>query len=621
MNVDWCVPAGSVSWIASLAIALLTGLVALFAGGMVADWCVTWYHISAFEGASGYFVVFAALLSGIGGTIVGLVVARAVAGAGGRTLTATGLSVATVCLVATGVASAARLLADVPPEIDGERLWLLVELRWTTPPVERTEARSLHPDVHGVLPGTERTGFNAFGSAWHIRLGSLSGSTLRREARGRLFTEDVRQEDNAWIVPGIVDVFTSRGNRVLGVYDGDRHVTATALPLPRSPGHECLTWSEWLPAVATGTDAGDAPVSYRYRVVPRNAPVRWQHAGPFVIETRVASLFPTDDAGGLSANSRFDVRYGDNVLPGLEDATSISMIATSPVTLLARSLSMCRLITSTDDGASATDQPRCADDGPVWRLDPTGATRVTQEHAPRGWFDRDSFTEPGLYVLGPAVLDTRSLAITANGWPVEPSHQFDLPPLGLSPDATSMVWFSPADYDHGPALATRRLDTGETTTLPIDRVRMRFRTPELDVDPTWLLHHFTWVTGDDGAQRLQVKAAFDLLPHRGALSPAADGEWQSYAVSPGGAALQAAIVDILVAQLKGQRIEDEYATTATPRLTIDGMIVYVQHIESDSSVSVNTSKSVPAVMARIASHIDDVLASGRLDAAIASDAR
>ena len=49
------------TWIASLAIALLTGLVSLIAGGVVAQWCVGWYRISSFEGGSGYFVVFVPL--------------------------------------------------------------------------------------------------------------------------------------------------------------------------------------------------------------------------------------------------------------------------------------------------------------------------------------------------------------------------------------------------------------------------------------------------------------------------------------------------------------------------------------------------------------------------------
>ena len=154
------------SWFSSLAIALLTGLVALLAGGVVADWCVGWYQISSVEGASGYFVILVALLSGGAGTIVGLLIARAVAGVPAmNALKAAGLAVAAVLFVAGGVAGAARLLADVPPELDGERLYLLVELRW--PAGERPP----DPD-HGQ---------------GIVRLGTLSGSTMRREEAGPLF--------------------------------------------------------------------------------------------------------------------------------------------------------------------------------------------------------------------------------------------------------------------------------------------------------------------------------------------------------------------------------------------------------------------------------------------------
>ena len=61
-----------------------------------------------------------------------------------------------------------------------------------------------------------------------VRLGTLSGSTLRREEAGPLFLEDARQEQDRWTVPGVVEIFTTRGTPVLSVFVGDTLVTSDA---------------------------------------------------------------------------------------------------------------------------------------------------------------------------------------------------------------------------------------------------------------------------------------------------------------------------------------------------------------------------------------------------------
>ena len=65
-----------VSWLSSLVIALLTGIISLFASGVVAALAVEWYRISSFEGGSGFFVIGMALLGGMAGTVIGLIAAR-----------------------------------------------------------------------------------------------------------------------------------------------------------------------------------------------------------------------------------------------------------------------------------------------------------------------------------------------------------------------------------------------------------------------------------------------------------------------------------------------------------------------------------------------------------------
>jgi hypothetical protein len=597
-DVELAVSARSVSWIASLGIALLAGLTALGAGGVVAAWCVDWYRISSFEGNSGYFVVFMALLSGIAGTIVGLVVARVVASAPAMNgFKALGWALAIVLAVAGGVAGGARFLADVPPEIDGETLHLLIELRW---------------------PGGQRPP----AGAGTIRLGTLSGRTLRAEEVGPLFLDDARLDGTQWIVPGAVAIFTSRGTPVISAFAGSTQITSLLPPLPRYPRQEHLQWSDWQAATPEGRPVIGTPVTYRFRVSPRSEPVRWQAVGPLTVETRVSSVFQTDDADALSAQSTFVIRYHDRIVPGLEDATALAVVSPAPLALLARSPSTCRLVTMTANGPVAAEAPPCDDTGPSWRLETGAARTVGLARAPRGWLDRDSFKEPGLYLLGPALLDTRALTVVARGWPNEPNHDMHQPPLGLSPDRRTLAWFSPGNgYDQDPVLATMRLDTGRTSTLPIDRLRMRYRTPVPDIDSAWLAHHFEWVRGDDGVEQLHARRDFVPLPHRGSLSPPKPGEYQAYDLGPGGRRLQAAVVDILVAQLHGIPIEEEYATVNTPRVAIDGVPISVQYVEGDAMVSVHSFKSRPDVMARVAAHLDGVLASGQLDALLVEEPR
>src|SRR5215213_11539908 len=119
------------TWLASIIVALLTAAVGLMLGGWVASLAVSWYRVSSFEGASGYFVVALALLGFVTGLIIGLVMSRAVADSYGlgfwRTMLASQL---TVAVIAGIIAGAARLAADVPPTLGGERLMLAVEIGW-----------------------------------------------------------------------------------------------------------------------------------------------------------------------------------------------------------------------------------------------------------------------------------------------------------------------------------------------------------------------------------------------------------------------------------------------------------------------------------------------------------
>ena len=104
-------------WLASIVIALLSGIFALFGAGTVASLVVDWYNISSFEGGSGYFVIGMALLGLLAGLVLGLVIARVVAARPKPSfLKGLGTSCGAIALILAVIAGGSRLLADVPPE-------------------------------------------------------------------------------------------------------------------------------------------------------------------------------------------------------------------------------------------------------------------------------------------------------------------------------------------------------------------------------------------------------------------------------------------------------------------------------------------------------------------------
>jgi hypothetical protein len=71
-----------VSWLLSLLIAAVSGVLGLVGAGFIGNLCVEWYRISGREGAAGYFVVAIALLGGLLGFVIGPVAVRLVAAGG-----------------------------------------------------------------------------------------------------------------------------------------------------------------------------------------------------------------------------------------------------------------------------------------------------------------------------------------------------------------------------------------------------------------------------------------------------------------------------------------------------------------------------------------------------------
>ncbi len=243
------------NWFASIFIGLLTAALGAFLAGCVAAAAVAWYRISGFEGLSGYFVGAIGLLGGVAGLIIGLVTARKVAASAAPAFfMGLGLS----CGIVVGMAGIAALiswmLADIPPKMDGQGLDLAVEIRL---PIGET-----------IFPGS------VAGDS-HLTLGSVNPLThvQRRSKGGTLLVSDAKLVNGRWIIPGSVDIFTTRGKRSIEVVLGGKSCAGFIVPLPGRPGRKHEQWSEWLPrGRPDGRPWPETEYSFRFRVQRRVPP-------------------------------------------------------------------------------------------------------------------------------------------------------------------------------------------------------------------------------------------------------------------------------------------------------------------------------------------------------------
>ncbi len=188
------------TWVISLGVAALGGVCGLLLTGFIANACVTWYQIPAREGASGYFVVFTALLGGVAGLVVSLITARIVAATLGSSFgKEMGIALGVLLLIAGISTVICRLIAHVPPTIDGQELNLEVEFRFPANPNTTNP-----PTADGK---------------WYVQLDpNTSINPDHASGYGEIKTTAARLEDGRWIVPTIVPLFTERGRRSVTLF-------------------------------------------------------------------------------------------------------------------------------------------------------------------------------------------------------------------------------------------------------------------------------------------------------------------------------------------------------------------------------------------------------------------
>jgi len=606
------------SWIASFLVALLAAAVGLVLGGFIASHAVSWYRISSFEGASGYFVVSIALVGFVAAFVIGLVASRIVAAsASPGAWHAIGWSQLTVIGLAAIIAGIARLNADVPPKLDGEELLLMVELRWPT-----TQATS---------PATDTT-------PRRLKLYSSRNHVARTSRDGALWMEDAHQVDGRWVVPGAVSVFTSRGDRVLMVDPPFAGMHGFLVPLPAWPKKAQLQWSEWIPRARDGSAPLPDGFQIRFKVLPSTQPVRVQTFGPWEIAT-VADGFYDYNVGGrpsaLAAIARFLVRYRGKPVTidwKSDDASdsahfdrfeSVALLPGAPDALLVHSATEDQsgplyLLTGDGDKAKsefvAESQP--LDAATLLTNDEAEFKRAKGTETVPGWIDRTTFARPGEFLYQESVVSTQPAAVhhfkpTSTG-----TIDVNLPPLGVSPDGHRFVrigW----NEENTRVLIVTDVTSGERTLVPFDQARMRFSQVGL-LDPTWLAHYWMWTRGNNGEYTLEARSGVTPLPWKGLLTPPAHST-PEYQVGPAGEQMFEAMASFLTTEMGATRTPEDQAASGW-QAHLNGTILHLFDNTSEHHVTIYLDQGGDTkVLAAIAERFDAALATGKYDALFTTD--
>ncbi len=234
------------NWLLSILIGLLAAALGCFGAGVVAGFCVGWYRISSFEGASGYFVVFMALIGAFGGLLLGIVCSRVAARwQRPNVLKGLGFALGSTAGIVLIVGVICRLAADLAPQIDGRDLELAIEVRG--------------PESFVIPEATEPYK----PSAEVIVLKS------RAQPTGELRLNEAKQVEGRWIVAATVPLETSSSQKFLRVYFNEQYNELFPLPLSSHPSRQDLEWSRWVEAgwpVDKAKPPPEASFTMRYRV-------------------------------------------------------------------------------------------------------------------------------------------------------------------------------------------------------------------------------------------------------------------------------------------------------------------------------------------------------------------
>jgi hypothetical protein len=599
------------SWPASFTVGALTGALGLVLSGVIATACVRWYQVSNVDLQSVAFVASITIIGGVVAFLIGLITTRVMPDPG--FLKSLGVANGILLMLAGSIAGTARLLADVPPEIDGETLNLAVELRW---PASQTTSPAVPGEPTLVLGSVTRM-----------------SHTQRAKSSGPLWMDQVKLIDGRWVAPGAVDIFTTRGNLTLTAYLDSTTNAGFLIPLHGSPSKKDFEWTEWYPHARPGAPPLPDGFQYRYRVQKRSEPVRTETFGPFDVQTSAYYFFDESVEGKtvLATMGEFAIDYrGERVTVDgrnsdssttsakLDHADGVAIFGGSTPGLLAHFTSReggdaCYVVAEVGGQLQTTYVPDCATaNGSILTTD-SATFRQGERKVPRGRVNRIAFETPGLYSVGRAVVDTRRMAVHVYSNGPEMFSSFPaVPPLGISPDQRSFVRFgSVYTGENRTSIAVTDFVANRSYALPVDEARMRY--PNLSaLDPAWLMHHFEWKKDANGIDSLIERASFVPLPY-GFRFVGVSGYW----LEPGKQPLRDVLIDFIVKEFNGERVPVESYAYEYP-VKIGNDTVNVAYNDTGHYVSLSlphgaATPTPPPLLEAIAKRFGAEVATGKYD--------
>jgi hypothetical protein len=599
------------SWILTLVTGAITSVAGGALAGLVASMATDWYSVPSREGEAGYFVLAFILLGLIVGFVIGFATTRVVAARPDPGfLKALGFSLMTLASVAILAGGSARLLADVGPTIDGKGLILNVEFRWP-------EGAELPADT----------------SEWFLRLNSARGRTIRASDVGPLWREDARREAGRWIVPGAVNLFTSRGTRLITVEPEGVIPIGYDVPVPAWPGRSKVEWSDWLPRPRAGAPPLPGGVTYRWRLVPDDQPIRIQRIADFEISTIATSVGQTQYGNRprtWTATATFAIRYRGKPV----EITGKSETGETSTYHQVQSVA----VLPGADTALLVQVGGQRGWGDAWLVTPAGDTVATQRIAEgfnwntsslltndpalfrqsavrdpgEGKVELTGYTTPGLYLFPGAVFDSRTRTVRRFSTDSLYNLVDRLAPVAVSPDERSFVRVgNRPDTSEAYQLEVISLAGAAPYHLPVDRYEMRFGRVD-DIDPTLVARFFEWSRGADGNDHLIPRAHPVPPPYRGVMSYD-EPDYREYRIYLATDSLREAMIDWLVREFQGERMPTDSGAYAL-EVKVKGQVIHLSWDQSEGDVGVWADRGGDtSIVTRIAHAWDQALATGKYD--------
>ncbi len=281
---------------------MLTAVIGLFSAGIVTVAYQDWDHVPSPDIGAGLLVILNALLGGIVGFVIGLIVSR-VYGPGFEKAMA--LSSGIVLGIAGLAALSLYLFADIPPTLNGEELTFEFEIKL--------------PVGHAKPEGEGK-----------FTLASSSNHTVRASQDGKLNVSDARLENDRWIIPAEAFLFTSRGLRTTSTTLGTEDIGGFVVPLPAHPGKAHEQWSEWHPQPLPGDPPRPGSrSSFRFRVRRIPPPPPPPTAEEFEVQQDAEAQAKFDSIAADSPISAW-MEYAEAHMPEKRRKVAVQRIISTP---------------------------------------------------------------------------------------------------------------------------------------------------------------------------------------------------------------------------------------------------------------------------------------------------